>query len=503
MCRLVVGIVLISVMQGCVPDQDPEGVLGSSVRKYDHVTALDRARWEGVAELGLTPRKEQLLVKTAEVEPIADKEAAELWDNLVASGAIRSDHSHRDHFTDKESPFRPFLRHRVVFTDNSEAAVNARKSEPSSHQVTRLTSVDELSQLGLTLEHIVYRQETPDGWSADWYDRKGQATDPLPIKLHRYPAYLFQYQGLPSMVLRFTKAPGSAIDQVKKVALFDSYSKTLLDQAYGQNPEQQKEQVLIHFSSFPIYHRTTIDVVLDYHSTGAPSRTVIAPAELGPLYDDDGNGGMVALLAKGSIGVMKDWMDGEEWGAFVSESPMMRSHYRPGFYFKTWPQEGAEAYSIELLAEDKVTVIPSEPNHDMNVKGLIYTVGEAKDFDRVRYFKIRHRRQHQRVVFPIETSWLRPRPKTGDLLDIEIPFAKVKDERFADWFMTRVAQLSLDAPHHIMLPGDFMSAPRDAVSKTFTTVTVREAMEEHAQNVYKKGSLTYDSEKATLHAVRR
>ena len=78
----------------------------------------------------------------------------------------------------------------------------------------------------------------------------------------------------------------------------------------------------------------------------------------------------------------------------------------------------------------------------MNVKGLIYTVNEAKDFDRVRYFKIRHRRQHQRVIFPIETSWLPPLPKTGDLLDIEIPFAKVKDERFADWFMTRVAQLS-------------------------------------------------------------
>ena len=48
-----------------------------------------------------------------------------------------------------------------------------------------------------------------------------------------------------------------------------------------------------------------------------------------------------------------------------------------------------------------------------------------------------------------------------------------------------------------------MSAPRDAVSKSFTNVTVREVMESHVQKVYKKGSLIYDSEKATLHAVRR
>jgi hypothetical protein len=94
-------------------------------------------------------------------------------------------------------------------------------------------------------------------------------------------------------------------------------------------------------------------------------------------------------------------------------------------------------------------------------------------------------------------------PASGDLLDVRIPYARVIDRRFLDAFLARVAQITLEVPHYMVLPSNAMAPPKDAVSEVLTDFTIREAMKLHAAEFYTGPKPTYDSKTATLKATRR
>jgi hypothetical protein len=292
-----------------------------------------------------------------------------------------------------------------TFTHFHTIAVEARKSVTSAHTVTRLESASELEQLGITLDYVAYSSETANVWRTSWYDSEGQTIDAPSAETKWMPAYEFHFEGMPRMGLFFSRAEGSPVAKVVVCTLFDSHSKVTLGRCWG---DAQQRDIRMLFSNVPIFHHTSIDVVLEYR-TAPVVDTSIALAKIGPVYDDRKEP-VVALLAKGNPGIMTEWMDGPEWGALVSESPIIVEHFRPGFYFKTWPRGFAEPYTIELLAADKETIIPSSPNHDLGDHDVFYCVDNANDFEHVKYFKIRHRRDYHRAIFPLKTSWLPPLP---------------------------------------------------------------------------------------------
>lgn len=471
------------------------------IRKFDHIAPLDRRQWEDLMGVGPMMTRSQLQIETTEVHPISNKDALKLWDNLVRTGAITTDTGYRSHFIDGE--LSPFTRHRIVFTDKSTEATKARKSTRSSLPVNRLPSASDLTSLGLNLEIIAYGCETPSGWDTQFYDRLGQPTESPLFPVHNLPPFDFRHRGLPSLGLYFTKSDTSPIESLQKITLFDSHSKALLDRtALGESEEHQEVNLRAHFSSFPVFHNTLIDVVLDYRSSVGTTNTVVAPAEVGPVFDD-GEGSVLACMAKGNPLVMKSWMEADAWGAFVSESQTMLSHVSPGFYFETWPHGHTEAFSIAFLAKDKSSVISSHRRHDLGEPHqLLYCVNDPTDFDRVCYFRIQHSSNHQRITFPINTAWLPSLPTSGDLFDALLPFATISDRRFTDWFMAPIAQIRLEGPRHKLNHGNLSAIPRDAESKTFVNITVREALEQHLKEQYPHGTAVYDSKQATLRVIQ-
>lgn len=473
-----------------------EGAVAGFSRKADHVTPAAKQTWSDVTgweSIGTMPNAAHFEIESVANTAISGKEALRIREAIQREEGTSVQSSEREK-SGFASQFGPFSKYVIAFKDKSAQASKVRRSAHSAHEVTQLESAAELEALGLSLERVAYSHQTAAGWTTDWYDRSGKPVVSKPAEVPRWTGpYGFEQQGMPRMGLFFSKAKTSPVTEFVGCKLYDANTKVMLDRASGVRGFDRQAEVPLLFPSTPIFHAMQVRVVMDYRSTPVMHES-ISPAELGPVYDD-GKGAVVALLAKGEITIMGRMAADPE--VLVCKAPMMKKHFPPGFYFKTWPREMADPFTIELLASDQETIIPSSVNHQMGADGLVYCLANPADLERVKHIRVKHRKDLHRVIFPLTTSWLPPGPSSGDLFDVKIPYAKVADRRFADSFMASVAQFTSRIPNHTMRPSNMSAAPRDAVPQVYSGVTVREFFQAAAMD------MRYDATNAQLSGRRR